>query len=143
MALTVTDNNNLQSTYTTTSTIMTLDCLNIFDRDTKLSWVTMDLDYQRSGGDIFFNFDYSECGSYYFDPNLMTFNYDIYSRPFIPTDIDLSNKRFKIRQEIQWQLPLNDYFYVRVKGQWRSRDMPEIFELNLVYQLRFITKFVV
>lgn len=82
-----------------------------------------------------------DCDYYELDQSSITFiTEDGYS--ISPSrDHNRNEKKFYLRAIQQSSIPLNDYFYIIVKGVWRNtKNSKDIIEYNLIYACRFISK---
>ena len=93
----------------------------LVDPETSQSWVTLDLDLQRSAQDLKFHFTSSNCSH--------PVTLQILNHPNV-TILYYGFNDFTLPSEQQAFLPVNDYFTVVVASG----------QTVLVYQMRFVTK---
>eukprot|EP00347_Sterkiella_histriomuscorum_P005949 403354642 len=127
-----------------TITLATYKCLSIFDKERRESVVLMDMDTKRLSEDAVFFYDYTQCGAYVFEQSSITFDIDYSDKiVLLNTDHNKAQKSFTLRAGVQQNLPLNEYFYIRLKGVWRnSQDRTDTIEYYLIYGCRYISKLV-
>ena len=74
----------------------------------------------------------------------MTFTLDNYGITLSSSDHNKNDKTFTLRATQQGNLPLNEYFYFKIKGVWRSvSDSNNIIEYYLIYACRYVSKLVI
>ena len=59
-------------------------------------------------------------------------------------DHNTKDRTYTLRTIQQGNLPLNEYFYLKIKGIWRNtKSLTDTFEYHLIYGCRFIQKLVI
>jgi hypothetical protein len=73
----------------------------------------------------------------------MTFTIDIDGVSLSQADHNSNDKIFYLRSIYQSNLPLNDVFYLKIKGIWRNtQNSGDYFEYYLIYACRFVSKLI-
>ncbi|CDW76030.1 UNKNOWN [Stylonychia lemnae] len=144
ITLTIQDKERAMEQQQISLTLKTQKCLNIFDKVSKQSLVYKDMDSRRSIDNAVFQYEFSQCGSYVFDKNSLTIDIDFSDKiTLLNSDHDKNLQQFTLRSTQQRYLPLNEYFYIRIKGVWRNQnDNSDTIEYYLIYACRYISKLV-
>ncbi|CDW84325.1 rej domain containing protein [Stylonychia lemnae] len=142
--LKVSDKNNRQKSQKQSVSLKTYRCANIFDSTTKQSLVFMDMQSTKTVENAVFQYEYSDCSDYQLDQSAMSFSIDISGVTLLSSDHNREAKTFTLRKQQQSNIPSNDYFYIRIKGVWRSSiNRNNIIEYNLIYACRYIAKLII
>ena len=75
---------------------------------------------QKGVDEPVFNYDFTDCADYKFDTNLMEFIIDGRDDILPASDNNVTARRFILKNLYQSNLPINKYFYMRVKGVWKN-----------------------
>lgn len=132
------DKLELQDPKSGTINIIPVRCGNIFDRDTKESFVNRDLEIQKGVDDYTFYYDFTDCPEYKIDPNLMVFSIDGVG-DLSSAEHNIARKSFTLKSLYQSSLPINDYFYLKVRAYWKNiKNSYDQVSFNLIYGFRII-----
>lgn len=90
ISLKLQDKKFIQNDNTASISFKTLNCIRIYDKDTKSSFVYKDLGNNRGKEEVYLYYDYSNCKEYYFDSSLLSALYDQSGILFNSNDHDAS-----------------------------------------------------
>jgi hypothetical protein len=68
----------------------------------------------------------------------MTFTIDLEGVSLTSGDHNVTDRSFTLRASYQSNLPINDYFYLKIKAVWRVPKSQNQTALTLIYACRFI-----
>lgn len=100
------------------------------------------MDTKRTQENAVFYYDFTSCGNYVFNKNLLTVDIDYSDKiNLLTSDHNQNAQSFTLRAAVQSDLPLNEYFYIRVMGVWQNQNDPaDKISYYLIYGCRYITK---
>ncbi|TNV87566.1 hypothetical protein FGO68_gene5423 [Halteria grandinella] len=145
LTLTVMDKESLQDPVTIPLTFRPVSCLNIIDFEQRRSFVYKDLESAKGVSDIKFKYEATAagCQGYVLDVSEMVFSIDLDGVSLSGGDHNSSAQTFTLRSQYQVNLPINQYFYLKIKAVWKVPKSSNRTELYLIYACRFVQKLLI
>ncbi len=97
-----------------------MKCANIYDSSSFSSIVNIDIDSGKGQKDVLFRYAYTNCYNYRLDQNSMTFSIENDGVTLSSADHNAKDRTYNLKTIYQTSLPLNEYFFFKIKGVWRN-----------------------